>query len=59
MFSVPNNLVCAGWILLLVGILLGVLFISSPQEPGVYVVLTGIVLAIIGYVKEFRKSGKK
>ncbi len=59
MSFVPNNLVCAGWILLLVGFLLAIVFISMPEDPGFYVVLTGVILAIIGYRKEFRESDKK
>ena len=50
-----NGLTATGWIILLVGFLLAFIFISTPQDPGFYVVLTGITFVVIGYVKDMRE----
>lgn len=59
MFSIPNNLVCVGWVLFLVSIPFAFVFISMSHSPAMYVMLTGIILAVIGYLKEFRELDKK
>ncbi len=59
MFFVTDRLICVGRILIIAGIVLTLVFFPMSQNPGGYVMLTGIILAAVGYIKEYNMIGKK